>query len=101
MNGVPALTVIRGLTYIARSQVFSRWFLPVYQTSFRWTGNRSDAEDATTWVFMNAAGHVHLPELVTMVADIVADATLEAATRHWGAPYVRLRLRRSRTYAVA
>src|SRR5260370_31012950 len=93
MNGVPTLTVIRGLTYIARSQVFSRWFLPVYQTSFRWTGNRSDAQDATTWVFMNAAGHVHLPELVTMVDDIVADATLEAASRHWCDRYGVLRLR--------
>ncbi len=99
MNGVPALTVIRGLTYIARSQVFSRWFLPVYQTSFRWTGNRSDAEDATTWVFMNAAGHVHLPELVTMVDDIVADATLEAASRHWCDRYGVLRLRCSEIYA--
>ncbi len=99
MNGVPALTVIRGLTYIARSQVFSRWCLPVYQTSFRWTGNRSDAEDATTWVFMNAAGHAHLPELVTVVDDIVADATLEAASRHWCDRYGVVRLRCAEIYA--
>jgi len=99
MNGVPALTVIRGLTYIARSQVFSRWFLPVYQTSFRWTGNRSDAEDATTWVFMNAAGHAHLPELVTVVDDIVADATLEAASRYWCDRYGVVRLRCAEIYA--
>ncbi len=99
MNGVPALTVIRGLTYMARSQVFSRWFLPVYQTSFRWTGNRSDAEDATTWVFMNAARHVHMPELVTVVDEIVADATLEAASRHWTERYGVLRLRCAEIYA--
>jgi hypothetical protein len=99
MNGVPALTVIRGLTYIAHSQVFSRWFLPVYRASFRWTGNRSDAEDATTWVFMNSVGQVHLPELVTVVDDITADATLEAASRHWCDRYGVVRLRCAEIYA--
>jgi DNA-directed RNA polymerase specialized sigma24 family protein len=99
MNGVPALTVIRGLTYFAQSQVFSRWFLPVYQASFRWTGNRSDAEDAATWVFMNAIGQVHLPELVTVVDGIAADATLEAASRHWCDRYGVVRLRCSEIYA--
>ena len=99
MNGVPALTVIRGLTYFAQSQVFSRWFLPVYQTSFRWTGNRLDAEDAATWVFMNAIGQVRLPELVTVVDDIAADATLEAASRHWCDRYGVVRLRCSEIYA--
>jgi hypothetical protein len=99
MNGAPALTVIRGLTYAANSQVFRRWFLPVYQTSFRWTGNRSDAEDATTWVFMNAVGQVHLPELVTLVDDISADTTLVAASRHWCDRYGVVRLRCSEIYA--
>src|SRR5258708_26867295 len=79
----PALSVIRGLTYFEECQVFNRLFLTTYQASFRWTGNRSDAEDATTWVFMNAVGTVHLPELVNVVDDMVADATLEAASRHW------------------
>jgi hypothetical protein len=83
MNGAPALTVIGGLTYVTQAQVFSRWFLPTYQTSFRWTGSRADAEDATTWVFMNALGHVRLPELVSVVDECIAEATLEAASRHW------------------
>ncbi len=89
----PALSVIRGLTYVERCQVFNRWFLPTYQASFRWTGNRSDAEDATTWVFRNAVGLVHLPELVSVVDDLVADATLEAASRHWCDRYGVVRLR--------
>jgi DNA-directed RNA polymerase specialized sigma24 family protein len=99
MNGAPALTVIRGLTYIAPSQVFSRWFLPVYQTSFRWTGNPSDTEDATWWAFMNAIGQLHLPELVTVVDEIAADAPLEAASRHWCDRYGVVRLRCSEIYA--
>jgi len=99
MKGAPSLTVIRGLTYVAESQVFNRWFLPVYQTSFRWTGNRSDAEDATTWVFMNAVGQAHLPELVTVVDEMAADATLEAASRHWCDRYGVVRLRCAEIYA--
>lgn len=99
MDGVPALTVIRGLTYVAHSHVFSRWFLPVYQTSFRWTGNRSDAEDATTWVFLNAVGQARLPELVTVVDHIAADAALEAASRHWCDRYGVVRLRCAEIYA--
>ena len=99
MDGGPVLTVIRGLTYVAQSQVFTRWFLPVYQASFRWTGNRSDAEDATRWIFVNAAGQVKLPELVTVVDDVFADATLEAASRHWCDRYGVLRLRCADIYA--
>jgi DNA-directed RNA polymerase specialized sigma24 family protein len=98
MEGAPALSVIRGLTYVAPSQVFSRWFLPVYQASFRWTGNRSDAEDATRWVFVNAIERVHLPELVTVVDDIFADATLEVASRHWCDRYGIARLRCGEIY---
>jgi DNA-directed RNA polymerase specialized sigma24 family protein len=99
MNGANALTVIRGLTYVAKPQVFSRWFVPVYQTSFRWAGNQSDTEDATSWVFMNAIGQVHLPELVTVVDEIAADATLEAASRHWCDRYGVDRLRCSEIHA--
>ena len=82
-DGPPTLSVIRGLTYTEQGQVFNRWFLPTYQTAFRWTGNRSDAEDATTWVFANAIRPTHLPELVSVVDDMVADATLDAVSRHW------------------
>lgn len=92
-DGPPALSVIRGLTYTEPCQVFNRWFLPTYQASFRWTGNRVDAEDATTWVFMNTIEPVHLPELVSVVDDVVADATLEAASRHWCDRYGVMRLR--------
>jgi DNA-directed RNA polymerase specialized sigma24 family protein len=99
MNGAPALSVIRGLTYIAPPQVFKRWFLPVYQTAFRWTGNPSDTEDATSWAFMNAIGQVHLPELVTVVDEIAADAALEAASRHWCDRYGVVRPRCSEIYA--
>jgi hypothetical protein len=95
----PALSVIRGLTYVEPGQVFNRWFLPTYQASFRWTGNRSDAEDATTWVFMNAVGAVHLPELVSVVDEVVADATLEAASRHWCEQYGVIRLRCAEIHA--
>ena len=99
MNGVPALNVIRGLTYVAKSQVFSRWFLPMYQTSFRWTGNRLDSEDATRWIFMNALGQLHLPELVAVVDEIAADAALEAASRHWRDRYGVVPFRCSQIYA--
>jgi DNA-directed RNA polymerase specialized sigma24 family protein len=95
----PALSVIRGLTYIEQSQVFHRWFLPTYQASFRWTGNVTDAEDATTWVFMKAIGQRRLPELVTVVDDIAANATLEAASRHWRDRYGVVRLRCAEIYA--
>ena len=77
------LAVVRGLTYTNCSQVFKRWLMPTYRTSFRWTGNRADSEDATTWVFLNAGDHLRLPELVQVVDDHVLDLTLEAATRHW------------------
>jgi hypothetical protein len=83
----PVLTVIAGLTYSEPCQIFNRWLLPVYQTAFRWTGDLSDAEDATTWVFKNAVGFVRLPELVSVVDPRVADATLDAASLHWSGRY--------------
>jgi hypothetical protein len=77
------LAVVRGLTYTNTSQVFKRWLMPTYRTSFRWTGNRADSEDATTWVFLNAGGPLRLPELVQVVDDHVLDLTLGAARHHW------------------
>src|ERR1700681_3645198 len=73
----PALSVIAGLTYLDHSQVFNRWFLPTYRTSFRWTGNRSDAEDATSWVFTHAVGRMQLPQSLGSVDDRVTVATLQ------------------------
>jgi len=97
----PALTVIAGLTYPEQSHVFNRWFLPTYRTSFRWTGNRSDAEDATTWVSTSAVGHIKLPERVSVVDDQLADATLEAVSRHWADRYGVARTRCSDTHALS
>jgi hypothetical protein len=77
------LAVVRGLTYTNWSQVFERWLMPAYRTSFRWTGNRADSEDATAWVLLNMADRLQLPELVEVVDDRVLDLALEAVTRHW------------------
>jgi hypothetical protein len=95
----PALTVITGHIYWEQSQVFKRWLMPTYRTSFLWTGNQSDAEDTTTCVFQNVAAHMRLPELVSAVDDRVADATLEAACRHWSDKYGVARLRCSQIHA--
>jgi hypothetical protein len=78
---------VAGLTYRERSQIFNRWLLPAYRTSIRWTGNRPDAEDTTTWVLVNEIGRVRLPELVHVVDERVADTTLEAVGRHWSERY--------------
>jgi hypothetical protein len=82
-----ALTVVAGLIYRERSQVFNRWLVPTYQTSIRWTGNRLDAEDATTWVLTNEMSRLHLPELVQVVDERLAETTLEAVGRHWSERY--------------
>lgn len=95
----PNLRVIAGLTYSEQLQVFNRWLLPSYQTSFRWTGNRADAEDATTWAFRNSVGRLRLPEIVTIVDDRVAEATLEAASLHWSDRYGVALLRCCEIYA--
>jgi hypothetical protein len=95
----PHLKVIAGLTYSEQSQVFNRWLLPVYQTSFRWTGNRADAEDATTWAFKRSLGRMRLPEIVSIVDGCVEDATLEAASLHWSDRYGVDRLRCCEIYA--
>src|SRR5690242_5664597 len=81
------LAVVRGLTYTNSSQVFERWLMPVYRTSFRWTGNRADSEDATAWVFLKTADDLQLPELVQVADDLVLDRALEAVTRHWAERY--------------
>ena len=77
------LAVVRGLTYTSCSQVFKRWLMPTYRTSFRWTGNRADSEDATAWALLNTANTLQLPELVQVVDDGVLNLALEAVTRHW------------------
>jgi hypothetical protein len=81
------LAVVRGFTYTNSSQVFKRWLMPTYKTSFLWTGNRADSEDATAWALLNAANHLQLPEVVQVVDDCVLDLALEAVTRHWGERY--------------
>ena len=80
---MPHLEVVSGFTYTNRSQVFERWLMRTYRTTFRWTGNRADSEDATAWVLLNMAEHLELPELVQVVDDRVADLAVEAVTRHW------------------
>ena len=77
------LAIIRGLTYTSSAQVLNRWLVPTYRSLFRWTGNRADAEDTTTWTLLNVADHLRLPELVEVVDGHVADAAVEAVRRHW------------------
>src|ERR1700736_1229483 len=74
--------------------------MPVYQTSYRWTGNWLDAEDATAWVFINEFRRLDLPRTVMAVDDQLIDATVEAIHRHWGERYGVSRLRRSAFHAV-
>ena len=81
--GPPSLSVVRGLTYVDAMQVFNKWLIPTYQTTFRWTGNRADSEEATTWVLLSVGPQFGYPELVRVVDDRVVEASLEAVTRHW------------------
>jgi len=53
----------------------------------RWTGNRTDAEDASTWVLVNQMNSLDLPELVPVVDERLAASTLEAIGRHWSERY--------------
>src|SRR5713101_7639995 len=96
----PALTVVAGLTYRERSRVFNRWLVPAHQTSMRWTGNRHDAEDATTWVLISEMSRLKLPELVQVVDEQFAESTLEAMARHWSNKYGVSPLRSSSMYAI-
>jgi hypothetical protein len=95
----PNLRVIAGLIYSEPLQVFNRWLLPSYQTAFRWTGNRADAEDATRFAFKNSVGRLRLPEVVGIVDSHVAEATLEAASLHWSDRYGVALLRCCEIYA--
>ena len=96
----PALTVVAGLTYRDRSQVLNRWLVPTYQTSIRWTGNRLDAEDATTWVLINEMSRLDLPDLVQVVDERLAETTLDAIGRHWSERYGISQLRCSAIQSV-
>lgn len=87
------LAVVRGLTYTGLSQVYNRWIVATYGTAFRWTGNRIDAEDATSWIFNAVGRELKLPELVQVVDELVLDATIDAIAHHWSARYGVDRLR--------
>lgn len=87
------LAVVRGLTYTSFGQVCNRWIVLIYGASFRWTGNRVDAEDATSWIFNSVARNLRLPELVQVVDDLVLDASIDAIAHHWSARYGVDRLR--------
>jgi len=92
-------TVIAGQTYRDPVQVFNHCLMPVYQTSYRWTGNRLDAEDVTTWVFVNAFGRLDLPRPVPAVDDELIEATVQAIGRHWTERYGVSSLRWSALHA--
>lgn len=81
------LAIVRGLTYTDMAQVRSRWLIPTYATVFRWTGNRADAEDLTEWIFNNIGGRFHMPQLVQVVEERLAELTSEAIARHWSERY--------------
>jgi len=96
----PFLRVLAGHTYREPLQVFGRCLMPVYQTSYRWTGNRLDAEDATAWVFINEFRRLDLPRTVMAVEDQLIEATVEAIGKHWTERYGVSRLRWSAFHAV-
>jgi DNA-directed RNA polymerase specialized sigma24 family protein len=81
------LAVIAGQRYREPRQVFNRCLMPVYQTSYRWTGNRLDAEDVTCWVILNEFRRLDLPRAVTEVDEQLIDATVEAIGKHWTESY--------------
>jgi DNA-directed RNA polymerase specialized sigma24 family protein len=83
----PPFRVLAGHTYRDASQVFCRCLMPVYQTSYRWTGNRMDAEDVTTSVFLNEFRRLDLPRTVMAVDDQLIQATVEAIGTHWTERY--------------
>jgi DNA-directed RNA polymerase specialized sigma24 family protein len=93
------LRVLAGHTYRDPVQVFNRSLMPVYQTSYRWTGNRMDAEDVTTWVFVNEFRRLDLPRSVPAVDDQLLDATVQAIGKHWTERYGISSLRWSALHA--
>jgi len=93
------LRVLAGHTYRDPVQVFNRCLMPVYQTSYRWTGNRLDAEDVTTWVFVNEFRRIDLPQPVPAVDDQLIEATVQAIGKHWTERYGISSLRWSALHA--
>jgi DNA-directed RNA polymerase specialized sigma24 family protein len=83
----PPFTVLAGHTYREPVQVFNRCLMPVYQTSYRWTGNRPDAEEVTTRVFINEFRSLDLPQSVIKVHDRLIEATIETIGKHWTERY--------------
>ena len=99
MGQAAPLRVLAGHTYRDPVQVFNRCLMPVYQTSYRWTGNRLDAEDVTTWVFVNEFRRLDLPRPVPAVDDQLIEATVRAIGRHWTERYGISSLRWSALHA--
>src|SRR5258706_10935956 len=87
MGQAAPLRVLAGHTYRDPVQVFNRCLMPVYQTSYRWTGNRPDAEDVTARVIVNEFGRLDLPRTVMAVDAQLIDATLEALGKRWADGY--------------
>ena len=81
------LTLIAGHTYREPSQVFNRCLMPVYQTAYRWTGNRLDAENVTSRVIADQFKRLDLPRTVMAVEEQLIDATVEAIGKHWANRY--------------
>ena len=81
------LAIVPGLTYADMAQVRSRRLIPTYATVFRWTGNRPDAEDLTSWIFHNSARDFRAQEIVQVVEERLAELTAEAIARHWSERY--------------
>lgn len=83
----PRLEVLSGHTYREASDIFNRCLMPVYQTAYRWTGNRADAEDTTSWVIRHALRDLELPRAVAAVDQALIEATTDAIGRHWSERY--------------
>jgi hypothetical protein len=83
----PALGVLHGFTYGDHSQVFSHCLVPGYQSFFRWTGTRPDAEDATRFLFETVVARLALPAPVEEVHGRVGRASIDVLGRHWSVGY--------------
>ncbi|HEV2216136.1 MAG TPA: hypothetical protein VGV88_01065 [Candidatus Dormibacteraeota bacterium] len=81
------LAIVHGLTYTDIAQVRRRWLIPSYAISYRWTGNRADAEDLTAWIFHNLGGGFSGPEPLHVVEAQLGQLTSEAIHRHWSDRY--------------
>jgi len=83
----PRLEVLSGHTYREPSDVFNRCLMPVYQTAYRWTGNRPDAEDVTAWVVTHEPRLLQLPRAVAAVDQALIESTAAAIGTHWSERY--------------